>query len=72
MKLVFICSPYRGDVESNISKVKRYCYFAVTQSVAPYAPHLHNTQFLDDDVVEERKAGIDLGIEILSRVDELW
>ena len=37
-----------------------------------YAPHLQNTQFLEDEVPEERKAGIDLGIEILNRADELW
>lgn len=72
MKLVFICSPYRGEIEINISKAKRYCYFSFTQGVVPYAPHLHNTQFLDDEAPDERKAGIQLGLEILKRADELW
>ena len=72
MKLVFICSPYRGDVEDNLEKAKRYCYFAHTQGTAPIAPHLHNPQFLDDTLAEERKAGLEIGLAFLRRVDELW
>ena len=72
MKLVFICSPYRGEVETNTSRARRYCYFAHTQGVAPVAPHLHNPQFLDENLPDERKAGIDIGMEYLRRADELW
>ena len=72
MKLVFICSPYRGDVEANTARTKRYCYFAHTQGVAPVAPHLHNPQFLDENFPDERQAGIAIGIEYLRRADELW
>lgn len=72
MKLVFICSPYRGDIEHNTKRAQRYCRFAYTQGVVPIAPHLHNTQFLDEYIIEERQAGIQLGIELLGRADELW
>ena len=72
MKLVFICSPYRGDIDGNKTRAQRYCRFAYTQGAAPIAPHLHNTQFLDEDILEERKVGIELGLQLLRRADELW
>ncbi len=72
MKLVFICSPYRGDIEGNKTRAQRYCRFAYTQSAVPIAPHLHNTQFLDESILEERKAGIELGLQLLRKADELW
>lgn len=72
MKVIFICSPYHGDVERNTLRAKQYCRFAYTQGAVPIAPHLHNTQFLDEKLLEERRAGIKLGIELLSRADEVW
>lgn len=72
MKLVFICSPYAGDIERNTRKAQGYCRFAYIKGSIPFAPHLHNPQFLDEDIPEERKVGIELGIELLKRSDELW
>ena len=72
MKLVYICSPYRGNAEGNSARASRYCYFAHTRGAAPIAPHLHNPQFLDDNLANERQAGIDIGIAFLGRADELW
>lgn len=72
MKFVYVCSPYRGDVERNVAKAHGYCRFAVTQGVIPLAPHIYFTQFLDDDIPEERLAGLRIGLNILERCDELW
>jgi len=72
MKLIFICSPYRGDVVTNSAKAKRYCHFVLTKGAVPYAPHLHNTQFLMEDIPDEREAGIALGLEMLKKSDEVW
>lgn len=72
MKLIYVCSPYRGDTEHNISKAQRHCRFIYTQGGVPIAVHLHNTQFLDDDIPEERQAGLLLGLHMLKRCDELW
>jgi len=72
MKLVFICSPYRDNVALNTTKAKRYCYFAFIKGFTPYAPHLHNPQFLDEEDPEERSAGIQLGLKMLKQADELW
>lgn len=72
MKLIFICSPFAGDTELNTLRASRYCKFAYTDGHAPYAPHLHNPQFLDESIPEERDVGIKLGLEILKHCDELW
>lgn len=72
MKLVFICSPYSGDIDHNTLRAKAYCRFAYSKGVVPFAPHLHNTQFLDESILKERQAGIVLGLHLLSHCDELW
>jgi hypothetical protein len=38
--IVYICSPYAGDVEENVKAARRYCRFAVNQGYIPVAPHL--------------------------------
>ena len=72
MKLIYVCSPYRGDVELNVARACRYCRFVYTQGAVPFAPHLHNTQFLDDFIPNEREAGILLGLHMLQHCEELW
>ena len=76
--LIFICSPYRGDVDANLEDARRYCRFAVRQGsrmsapCIPFAPHLLFTQFLDDSIAHEREEGLAMGIAMLSLCDELW
>lgn len=70
--LIFICSPYRGDVEANKENARRYCRHVYERGGIPFAPHLLFTQFLNDDVPEERDAGLCLGLELLARCDALW
>ena len=70
--LIFICSPYRGDVKTNTQNACRYCRFVLQQNGIPFAPHLLFTQFLNDSIAEERETGIALGLEMLKRCDELW
>ena len=71
-KKVFICSNYRGDVESNVKNAIYWCKEATNQGYLPIAPHLYFPQFLDDDIPSERESGITWGIDILNDCDELW
>ena len=71
-KKVFICSNYRGDVETNVKNAIHWCKEATNQGYLPIAPHLYFPQFLDDDIPSERESGITWGIDILSDCDELW
>lgn len=70
--LVFICSPYVGDVERNIQKARGYSRFAVTKNYTPFAPHLLFPQFLDDDDSEMRKLGLFMGMVLMGTCSEVW
>lgn len=73
-RLIYICSPCRGDYEKNITKAQEYCREAIQTfpDVLPIAPHVYFTQFLNDTIPHERDAGMALGIELLELCDELW
>ena len=70
--LVYVASPYAGDVETNISNAQKYCRFAISQGCIPLAPHLLYPQFLDDTEKDERKLGIEFALSLLEKCDEMW
>lgn len=72
MKFVYVCSPLRGDIETNIRRAHGYCRFVIQRGALPLAPHAIFTAFLDDTIPQERQLGMALGIELLKRSDELW
>lgn len=65
MRKVIIESPFTGDVEEHIKYARRAMTDCLSRSEAPYASHLLFTQegILDDDKADERKLGIDAGLE---------
>lgn len=71
-KMIFICSPYRGNVAKNIERAKRYARFVAKVGHCPIAPHLFFPQFLSDEKAEERIEGITLGVEMMQKCDQLW
>ena len=73
-KLIYICSPLRGDIEGNTQKAREYCRAIVElfPDAVPIAPHLYCTQFLDDRIPEERAAGMDMALALLDKCDEVW
>ena len=70
--LVYICSPYAGDIEENARRAQEYCRFSVSQNYIPLAPHLYFPQFMDEDSLEERSLGISFGLVLQSRCREVW
>lgn len=71
-KLVYIASPYAGDVEANVAFAKAACRYAMEQGATPLAVHLLYPQILDDHVPAERESGIRMGMRVLEACDELW
>ncbi len=71
-KMVFICSPYRGNTKRNISKAREYARFAALSGMSPVVPHLLFPQFLDDEKADERIKGIELGLLQMKQCDEMW
>jgi len=49
MKLVYIASPYAGDIEYNVRRAIEYCRHAADRGVIPLAPHLLLPRFLCED-----------------------
>lgn len=72
MKKVYICSPHRGDTETNVQNARKYCRAAVELGCLPIAPHLLFPQFMDDDDLAERKAAIEMDFDLIGVCDEIW
>lgn len=71
--LVYICSPYAGDIESNTAKARGYCRFAAMEKNAiPFAPHLLLPQYLEDSVPEQRELAMFMNRVFMSKCKELW
>lgn len=68
--LVYVCSPYSGDVEMNVQKARKYSRFAVDQGVIPLTPHLLLPQFMSEQT--ERDLAMFMNMVYLGRCEELW
>ena len=76
VKLAYICSPYRSygsaSVDDNVGRANRYSRFAALSGYIPICVHTTFTQFLDDNIDEEREAGLWMGRQLLNLCDEMW
>lgn len=71
-KIVYIASPYAGDIEGNVRFAKAACRLAMEHGDTPVAAHLLYPQMLDDSVPEQRELGISMGLKLLEACSELW
>ena len=72
MKMVYIASPLRGDYNTNIKNAVEYCRLAGERGVLPLAPHIIFSQWCNDTVPQQREQGLQLGLALLQKADELW
>lgn len=70
--IIYIASPLSGDIERNLEFARKACSYAISKGVNPFCPHLFYTQMLNDNIQEERKIGMALGIEMLAKCNGLW
>ena len=68
--LVYICSPYCGDVEVNTENARKYSRFAVDNNAIPFAPHLLLPQYISEET--ERELAMFMNKVFLSKCTELW
>lgn len=71
MKKVYVCAPLRGNVESNLKKVRAYTEYALRCGTAPVVPHFY-ALCLDDNDPKDREIGLAAGLSLLWFCDELW
>jgi len=72
VKLVYICSKYRGNVEENLKFAYLAGRYAIDKGCIPIIPHAYLTKCLNDNIPEEREKGIELGLKLIDKCDELW
>ena len=70
-KLVYIVSPYAGDIQRNIEFAKAACRYCIDDGNSPMAVHLLYPQMLDDSIPKEREVGLALGRHVLEHCDEV-
>ena len=70
--LVYVCSPFSGDVEYNTEQARKYSRFAFEKQTIPIAPHLLFPQFLDDTNPKEREAAMHFDYVLLGKCKEVW
>ena len=70
--IVYICSPYAGDVERNVRQAQAYCRFAVQKNCVPIATHLLFPQFMDDTDPVQRQQALFMSRLLLTKCNEVW
>ena len=70
--IVYICSPYAGEIGGNIKAARSYSRFAVDKGYIPIAPHLLFPQFMNDTDPQERELGLFFGNALMSKCSEVW
>jgi len=72
MKLIYVASPYAGDIERNTAFAREACQFVKNEGHAFFAPHLLYPQVLHEDDPADRQLGLAMGKKMLAKCDELW
>ena len=70
--IVYVCSPFAGDIERNIANARRYCRFAVDSGSIPLAPHLLFPQFMDDSNEHDHGLAMFMNMALMSKRAEVW
>ena len=68
--LVYICSPYSGNIEKNLERARAYSRFAVDEGCIPITPHLMFPQFMNERT--ERELAMHMDLVLLKHCKELW
>ncbi|MDU2072117.1 MAG: DUF4406 domain-containing protein [Cutibacterium avidum] len=68
--LIYICSPYAGDIDTNTSIARAFCRRAVDLRSIPIAPRLLFPQFMVEP--DERDLAMCMGRVLLSKYEAIW
>ena len=68
--IIYVCSPYSGNIAGNVEKAKKYSRFVVDEGGIPITPHLYMPSFLKEE--SERDLAIFMDLELLTRCSEVW
>jgi len=69
--IVIIESPFSGDTKGNLDYLFRACRDCLERREVPYASHGFFTQFLDDNIPEDRLFGITAGYSMWQATNKI-
>lgn len=69
--LVYICSPFSGDIEGNKKKAVEFAAHAYKNGCIPVTPHLL-FPFMNDDNTEERALALHMDMVLMGKCQEVW
>lgn len=71
--LVYVCSPFRGNVDENIINARKYSRFTFDEKNIPITPHLLYPQFINDNDLFERNIAIHkINYVLIGLCKEMW
>ncbi len=70
--IVYICSPYAGDIGTNVERARLYSRFVVDSGCIPLTVHLLYPQFMYDDDPAERELALRFGNILMGKCAEVW
>ena len=68
--LVYVCSPYSGNVSKNTEEARKYSRYVVDKGGIAFAPHLLFPQYMDEKT--ERDLAMHMNAIFVAKCDELW
>ena len=69
--LAYITAAWSGDEYEDTERAARYCWAVYEAGFSPICPLLYLPLFLNDEVPEDHKNGIDMGRDLLRRAHVL-
>lgn len=67
MDMVYVCSPYRGDVKRNKEYAREIANVVIEGKAVPIVPHLYITEILNDENPADREKGLKMCLELVER-----
>lgn len=72
LPLVYVCSPYSGNIEKNTIAARAYSRFAVDNGAIPLTPHLLYPQFMNDEDSNELELAMFFNKVLQGKCQEVW
>ena len=70
---MYVCSPYRGNVNENVINARKYSRFTFDEKNIPITPHLLYPQFINDNDLFERNIAIHkINYVLIGLCKEMW
>ena len=69
--LVYICTPFSGNIEGNKKKAAEFAHYAYKQGCIPITPHLL-FPFMNDESKQERELALHMDLVLMGKCQEVW